>query len=138
MARVTVEDCLENISNRMELIVLASKRARQLLDGSDPLISNVKGNKEVVLALREIAAGKIALKKVDEKTKKPRFKRRRINRYIRSQDQLCLYFRVLILIFATEGRSITFKLRLIPFVDCITFQRLSILAEKFITQQKRH
>jgi len=86
MARVTVEDCLENISNRMELIVLASKRARQLLDGSDPLISNVKGNKEVVLALREIAAGKIALKKVDEKTKKPRFKRRRINRYIRSQD----------------------------------------------------
>ncbi|MCK5808127.1 DNA-directed RNA polymerase subunit omega [bacterium] len=86
MARVTVEDCLENISNRMELIVLASKRARQLLDGSDPLISNVKGNKEVVLALREIAAGKIGLKKVDEKAKRPRFKRRRINRYIRSQD----------------------------------------------------
>lgn len=86
MARVTIEDCLERIPNRMELIVLASKRARQLLDGVDPLISNVKSNKEVVLALREIAAGKIALKKVDSKAKRTRFKRRRINRYIRSQD----------------------------------------------------
>ncbi|WP_298432725.1 DNA-directed RNA polymerase subunit omega [Geobacter sp.] len=58
MARVTVEDCLEKVDNRFLLVMLASKRVKQLYKGSSPLIDNRGGNKNVVLALREIAAGK--------------------------------------------------------------------------------
>jgi DNA-directed RNA polymerase subunit omega len=57
MARVTVEDCLEKIPNRFELAMLASKRARQLFRGAKPLLAT--DNREVVTALREIAAGKV-------------------------------------------------------------------------------
>ena len=56
MARITVEDCLEQIPNRFELIHIASKRVKQMSKGSQPLISH-PGNKAAVLALREIAAG---------------------------------------------------------------------------------
>ncbi len=59
MARVTVEDCLEKIPNRFLLTMVAVKRAKQLYKGSKPLIENKQGNKRVVVALREIAAGKI-------------------------------------------------------------------------------
>lgn len=59
MARVTVEDCLEIIPNRFLLAMVASKRAKQLYKGAEPLIENKAGNKKVVLALREIAAGEI-------------------------------------------------------------------------------
>lgn len=59
MARVTVEDCLQQIPNRFLLVMVASKRSKQLYKGSAPLIENRAGNKKVVLALREIAAGKI-------------------------------------------------------------------------------
>ena len=61
MARVTAEDCLKNIDNRFALIMIASKRTKQLVDGSTPLIEN-KGDKPHVLALREIAAGKVGVK----------------------------------------------------------------------------
>jgi DNA-directed RNA polymerase subunit omega len=54
MARVTVEDCLENVDNRFELVLLASKRARQLDNGQDPMIG-WDGDKSTVVALREIA-----------------------------------------------------------------------------------
>ena len=54
MARVTVEDCLENVVNRYELVVLASKRARQISLGSDPLVPP-DNDKPTVIALREIA-----------------------------------------------------------------------------------
>jgi DNA-directed RNA polymerase subunit omega len=57
MARVTVEDCLEHVPNRFALVVLGTKRARQLLRDAEPLVSS--RNKECVTALREIAAGKI-------------------------------------------------------------------------------
>lgn len=57
MARVTVEDCLEKIPSRFELVLLAARRAKQLLKGSRPLVET--SNKEVVSALREIAAGKV-------------------------------------------------------------------------------
>jgi DNA-directed RNA polymerase subunit omega len=57
MARVTVEDCLEQISNRFQLAMVAAKRAKQLYRGASPMIENVSGNKKVVQALREIAAG---------------------------------------------------------------------------------
>lgn len=58
MARVTVEDCLEKVDNRFLLVMLASKRVKQLYKGSRPLIEN-KGNKNVVLALREVASGQL-------------------------------------------------------------------------------
>ena len=57
MARITVEDCLDKTSNRFELVMLGSKRAQQLLKGAKPLIES--DNREVVIALREIAVGKV-------------------------------------------------------------------------------
>ena len=59
MARITVEDCLENVDNRFELVMVSSKRSRQLqTGGKDPLVS-VDNDKPTVLALREIAEGLI-------------------------------------------------------------------------------
>ena len=57
MARITVEDCLEKTHNRFELVALAAKRTRELLKGAKPLVSS--DNREVVIALREIAEGKV-------------------------------------------------------------------------------
>ena len=57
MSRITVEDCLKKVDNRFELVLLASKRARQLFKGAKPLIDSE--NREVVVALREISAGKV-------------------------------------------------------------------------------
>lgn len=57
MARVTVEDCLEKVPSRFELVLLAARRAKQLLKGSRPLVES--NNKEVVTALREVAAEKV-------------------------------------------------------------------------------
>ena len=59
MARITVEDCLENISNRFALVLITAKRAKELLKGDAPLISDDRGNKQVVISLREVAAGYI-------------------------------------------------------------------------------
>lgn len=68
MARVTVEDCLENVDNRFQLVMLATKRARQLATkGYEPLVPE-ENDKPTVIALREIAEGKITrdLLKVEE------------------------------------------------------------------------
>jgi len=62
MARITVEDCLEQLSNRFALVRLASRRAKQLLSGDDPVI-DTKGNKAIVSALREIADGKVRFRR---------------------------------------------------------------------------
>lgn len=59
MARITVEDCLHQVPNRFLLVMVATKRTKQLYKGSQPLIENKAGNKKIVLALREIAAGKV-------------------------------------------------------------------------------
>ena len=59
MARITVEDCLEKIPNRFELVLLSAKRAKQLLKGSRPLVASE--NKEIVTSLREIADGKVKM-----------------------------------------------------------------------------
>ena len=59
MARVTVEDCLDVIPNRFLLAMVAAKRSKQLYKGAEPLIENKSGNKKIVVALREIAAGKV-------------------------------------------------------------------------------
>ena len=57
MARVTVEDCLDNVDNRFELVMVASKRARQLATGGkDPMVQE-ESDKPTVIALREIAEG---------------------------------------------------------------------------------
>ena len=58
MARVTVEDCLDNVDNRFALVILAAQRARNLIKGAKPTVDHSK-NKAAVLALREIAAGNI-------------------------------------------------------------------------------
>lgn len=61
MARITVEDCLENLPNRFSLVLATAERAKQLLRDGGALVSNEDGNKEVVMALREIAAGRITV-----------------------------------------------------------------------------
>ena len=57
MARITVEDCQQRVSNRFLLVQMAIKRVKQFREGYEPLVAS--SNKEVVTALREIAAGKI-------------------------------------------------------------------------------
>ncbi len=60
MARITVEDCLEKVPSRFGLVIIAAKRAKQLLKGSQPLIENKGNNKDVVISLREIAEEKVS------------------------------------------------------------------------------
>ena len=57
MARITVEDCLQKVNNRFALIHMAAKRVRQLRKGVDPTV--ITKNRDVVTALREIAAGNV-------------------------------------------------------------------------------
>jgi DNA-directed RNA polymerase subunit omega len=64
MARLTIEDCLTQVNNRYELVPLASKRARQLTLGKDPLVDE-DNDKPTVIALREIAAGLITSENID-------------------------------------------------------------------------
>jgi DNA-directed RNA polymerase subunit omega len=69
MARVTVEDCLNNVDSRFSLVHLAVRRVLQLRGGAPLMLENTKGNKEVVMALREIAANKITIdtiRQIDE------------------------------------------------------------------------
>ncbi len=68
MARVTVEDCLENVENRFELVMVSSKRARQLATGGKEPLVPVENDKPTVLALREIAGGFINASILNEPT----------------------------------------------------------------------
>ena len=65
MARVTVEDCLDNVENRFDLVMVATRRARQLTNGKEPLVE-VENDKPTVVALREIAEGLISTKIMDK------------------------------------------------------------------------
>ena len=65
MARITVEDCLENVENLFELVIVASKRARRLANGAEPLV-DWENDKPTVVALREIAAGLINQEILDD------------------------------------------------------------------------
>ena len=65
MARITVEDCLENIENIFEMVLVASKRARRLAHGSDPMVE-LENDKSTVVALREIAEGHVTPAILDE------------------------------------------------------------------------
>ena len=64
MARVTVEDCLEKVENRYELVHLTTKRVKQLREGEEPRVQSK--NKDIVTALREIAANKVSHAPVSE------------------------------------------------------------------------
>lgn len=64
MARITVEDCLDNVGNRFELVLTATRRARQIGHGAEPMLEE-ENDKPTVIALREIADGLIDAEKVD-------------------------------------------------------------------------
>ncbi len=66
MARITVEDCLTKETNRFGLVLLAAKRAKQLLNGAKQAIDDNRGNKSVVTALREIADGQVRFMSEEE------------------------------------------------------------------------
>jgi len=70
MARITVEDCLGNIENIFEMVLVAAKRARRVAHGADPMVA-LENDKPTVIALREIAAGHITpaiLEEIDRPT----------------------------------------------------------------------
>jgi DNA-directed RNA polymerase subunit omega len=62
VARITLEDCLKRVDNRFKLVHMAAARVRQIREGSEYLVSSPK-NEDIVVALREVAAGKIIEKK---------------------------------------------------------------------------
>ena len=64
MARITVEDCLDNVANRFELVLTATRRARQIGHGADAMLDE-ENDKPTVIALREIAEGLIDAERVD-------------------------------------------------------------------------
>jgi DNA-directed RNA polymerase subunit omega len=66
VARITIEDCLKRVSNRFLLVNMVAKRVRQIREGSDYLVSSPK-NEDIVVALREVAAGKIIKVESEEK-----------------------------------------------------------------------
>ena len=68
MARITVEDCIENIENIFEMVLVAAKRARRVAHGADPMVE-LENDKPTVIALREIAAGHVTpaiLEEIDQ------------------------------------------------------------------------
>lgn len=65
MARITVEDCVENIDNIFEMVLVAAKRARRIAHGAEPMVE-LENDKPTVLALREIADGHITPAILDE------------------------------------------------------------------------
>ena len=65
MARITVEDCLENVDNLFNLVLVASKRARRLANGAEPMVE-WENDKPTVVALREIAAGLVTMDILDD------------------------------------------------------------------------
>ena len=78
MARITVEDCLQVVDNRFELVMMAAKRARQLANGVEPRLDNAEANdKPTVLALREIAARQIDNDYIDAVEKAERERKER-------------------------------------------------------------
>ena len=74
MARITVEDCLDNVANRFELIMVSSKRARQLMMQNKESMVDAENDKATVLALREIEAGFIDASILEEESDIPYFK----------------------------------------------------------------
>lgn len=65
MARITVEDCLDHLENRFELVLVGTRRARQIVRGAEPMVPE-ENDKPTVIALREIAEGKVTKDIIDE------------------------------------------------------------------------
>jgi DNA-directed RNA polymerase subunit omega len=65
VARITIEDCLKRVQNRFVLVNMVAKRVRQIREGSEYLVSSPK-NEDIVVSMREIAAGKITIKEDEE------------------------------------------------------------------------
>ena len=80
MARVTVEDCLDFVDNRFELVLLASRRARQIAQGKEPMVA-LENDKPTVVALREIAEGKITNAVMDEAEREPEIEETSIDEF---------------------------------------------------------
>jgi DNA-directed RNA polymerase subunit omega len=71
VARITIEDCLKRVKNRFLLVNMAAKRVRQIREGSEYLVSSPK-NEDIVVSLREVAAGKVTVQeKKEKKEEKP-------------------------------------------------------------------
>jgi DNA-directed RNA polymerase subunit omega len=70
MARITVEDCLQNVDNLFDLVLLAAKRARQLANGAEARV-DWENDKPTVVALREIAEGQVGIELLDEPEPEP-------------------------------------------------------------------
>jgi DNA-directed RNA polymerase subunit omega len=64
VARITIEDCLKKVDNRFLLVNMVANRVRQIREGSDYLVSSPK-NEDIVVSLREVAAGKVLVKEAD-------------------------------------------------------------------------
>lgn len=69
MARITVEDCLKKVGSRFELVLLAARRAKMLMKGAPPLVES--DNRPIVVALREVAAGKVRFADTKEAEEEP-------------------------------------------------------------------
>lgn len=82
MARVTIEDCLENVDTRFELVLVAARRARQIARGAEILVDENR-DKPTVLALREVAAGKMSQAILDEMSE-----REKVQRSMLSEEEL--------------------------------------------------
>jgi len=67
VARITIEDCLKRVKNRFLLVNIVAKRVRQIREGSEYLVSSPK-NEDIVVSMREIAAGKISIKEDEEES----------------------------------------------------------------------
>ena len=67
MARITIEDCLKRVENRFLLVNMVAKRVRQIREGSEYLVSSPK-NEDIVVSMREIAAGKITVKEEEKES----------------------------------------------------------------------
>ena len=67
MARITIEDCLRKVNNRFLLVNMVGRRVRQIREGSDYLVSSPK-NEDIVVSLREVAAGKVVNQESETKT----------------------------------------------------------------------
>lgn len=65
MARITIEDCLRRVPNRFMLVNLVAQRVRQIREGSEYLVSSPK-NEDIVISLREVAAGRVAFVKNED------------------------------------------------------------------------
>ncbi len=87
MARITVEDCLKNVENRFSLVLITAARTKQLMKGAPVLLDTPVDNKEIVTALREIAAGKIKYYERDPEERPPEVATEEVKRAVAARKE---------------------------------------------------